>query len=317
MESAATRTHTDTLQTPTWTVATAIYLTYGLTTWFFHDLPVWLAAGLCAYCIAWHNSLQHEVIHGHPSRHHWLNQALVFPSLHLWLPFGRYRRLHLLHHRHQHLTDPLCDPETYYLTAEQWAELASWQRSLCWIHNTVLGRLLLGPVFIVWRFYRAELRQILDARQPDIRQAWLAHLPAVAIVLAWLQICQLPLWQYLLLGVYPALALTLLRSYAEHRAAARPEHRSAIVEAGPLFSLLYLNNNLHALHHVRPDLPWFRLPDVYRQRRAALLQANDGYRYRGYAEIIARYLLWPKEPPWHPGGPPRQPSPAEHHPVRV
>jgi fatty acid desaturase len=63
---------------------------------------------------------------------------------------------------------------------------------------------------------------------------------------------------------------------------------------------MFLNNNLHMLHHAEPGLAWYRLPARYRAERARLLAANGGYLMRGYAEVFARYLLWPKERPVHP-----------------
>jgi fatty acid desaturase len=67
-------------------------------------------------------------------------------------------------------------------------------------------------------------------------------------------------------------------------------------------SLLFLNNNLHALHHAHPGVSWYRLPTLYRARRNELLAGNGGYRFGGYLEIARRYLLRPKEPVLHPYG---------------
>src|SRR3546814_17196846 len=93
----------------------------------------------------------------------------------------------------------------------------------------------------------------------------------------------------------------LLRSFAEHRPAADAAHRSAIVESrGPL-AWLYLSNNLHALHHERPGLPWFVLPKVYRANREAVLTRNGGYRLAGYAALARRWLLHPRDHPRLPG----------------
>jgi fatty acid desaturase len=77
-------------------------------------------------------------------------------------------------------------------------------------------------------------------------------------------------------------------------------------------SLLFLNNNLHALHHAEPGLAWYRLPARYRARRNELLKANGGYRYDGYGEIFGRYLLRPKESAVHPflGAPAEAPGRA-------
>ena len=56
-------------------------------------------------------------------------------------------------------------------------------------------------------------------------------------------VCGIPLWEYLLLFVYPGTSLTLLRSFAEHRSHPDWEGRSAILEAEYLFGILYLYNN--------------------------------------------------------------------------
>ncbi len=118
-------------------------------------------------------------------------------------------------------------------------------------------------------------------------------------------VCGMPLWLYALTFVYPGTALMLLRSFLEHQAAEEVGERTAIVEAGPVMSLLYLNNNLHAVHHARPRTPWYRLPAIYRANRAKVLAGNGGYRYASYARIVWTYLFRAKEPPVHPliGGP--------------
>ena len=67
-----------------------------------------------------------------------------------------------------------------------------------------------------------------------------------------------------------------------------------MLESGPLLSLLFLNNNLHAAHHAEPDLPWYRLPARARSR------GPGGYEIRGYARLAARYLFKTKEPAEYP-----------------
>lgn len=285
---------------PTLLVVIAIYGGFGLVTWFHNALPWWALVLLGGYLVAWQGSLQHEVVHGHPSRSAWFNRLLVLPNLSLWLPFEIYRNTHISHHRDEHLTDPLDDPESWYLTPERWAGAGKGQQTLLWINNCLLGRLVLGPPLVVGRFLWGELRAL---RQGSLQwRAWLLNLVGGALVLGWVAgICGLSPLTYLLLFVYPGTALTLLRSFAEHQARPAAAERSVIVEASPLMALLYLNNNLHALHHAQPNEPWFRLPALWRQEKARLLAANGGYRFSGYAEIAARYLLWPKERVVHPG----------------
>ena len=58
-----------------------------------------------------HSSLQHEALHGHPTRSAALNEALVFLPLGLLFPYRRFKMLHLRHHNNSALTDPYDDPE--------------------------------------------------------------------------------------------------------------------------------------------------------------------------------------------------------------
>ena len=46
------------------------------------SLPWWVVLPAGAWLTAWHGSLQHEAIHGHPTRSARLNAALA------WLPIG-------------------------------------------------------------------------------------------------------------------------------------------------------------------------------------------------------------------------------------
>ena len=285
---------------PTIGVAASIYVGFGVLTWFYHELPWWVVLPAGAYLVAWHGSLQHEVVHGHPTRWRWCNELLVFPSLWLWMPYRVYHESHIAHHRNQRLTDPLEDPESYYMTAARWRGCGRVARCLLWIHNTVIGRLVIGPLLAVCRFFHGEGVR-LSQKDRNAVGAWLLHVPACAAVLFWVVgVCGIPLAEYVLLFAYPGTALTLLRSFAEHQAVTDPERRSVVVEAAWPMSLLFLNNNLHALHHSEPALPWYALPSRFRDRRESILAANGGYRFRGYAEIIARYLLWPKEAVVHP-----------------
>lgn len=294
------RSSQDRIEWPTLAVAAVIYAGFGLLTWFYHVLPWWLVVPLGAYLIAWHGSLQHEVVHGHPTPWRWLNELLVFPSLWLWAPYALYRDSHLAHHRDENLTDPLEDPESFYVSPAAWAEMGPLSRGLYWTLNTLGGRLLLGPARCVGKFTFGEIRRFARGDFTHLG-AWIVHAGGCAAVLFWvLWVCGIPFADYLLFFVYPALSLTLLRSFLEHQAREDVGHRTAIVETGPLMSLLFLYNNLHTLHHAEPGVPWYRLPWRYRAERARLLERNGGCVYRGYAEVFARYLLWPKESPVHP-----------------
>src|SRR5580700_7751609 len=70
---------------PTWGVALAVYVGFFVLTWNFRHIPLWLAAPLGSLLLAWHGSLQHETIHGHPTRSRRINALLGAPPLALWM----------------------------------------------------------------------------------------------------------------------------------------------------------------------------------------------------------------------------------------
>lgn len=257
---------------PSWLVAGVIYAGWALITWFYVDLPRWLVFLLGGFLLAWHGSLQHEAVHGQFAPQSWLNDLIALPPLGLWLPFPIYAATHRAHHDFEILTEPWRDPESFYVDQATWDRLAPPIRGLLRAQNTLLGRLVLGPFLIMGQFLWAEGRALARKNLGHLT-IWLWHVALVAAVLVWVVgVCGIPLWAYLALFVLPGTSLTLVRSFAEHKAAAEPEERSAVVEAGSLFSLLFLNNNLHYAHHKRPDLPWHALPAYYRAHREQLLR---------------------------------------------
>lgn len=288
------------LERPTLALIFAMYALLAVLMWFFTRLPWWVASPIGAYLIALHGSLQHEALHGHPTRNRLVNELLVSINPSLWFPYRRYRKLHLTHHNDEHLTDPQLDPESYYLLPQHWAALPAPMRQLYTLNNTLGGRMILGPIIAAIRFWSSEA---LAMRKGDreVAQAWLLHIPACAAALVYaLWICGIPFWQYALLLAYPGVSLMLVRSFCEHQAAEDQGARTIVVEASPFWSLLFLNNNLHIAHHTRPRLAWYELPGYYRSERDALLAKNDGYRMDGYGEIFRRYFFRPKEPVAHP-----------------
>jgi len=288
----------DRVEWPTIAISVGVYGLFGVLTWFHAVLPWWLLVLAGGYIVALHGSLQHEVVHGHPTPKPWVNEALVFPSLWLWLPFRIYRDSHLQHHRAAVLTDPADDPESFYVDSETWARLPGIARAALVAHNTLLGRLVIGPPLAVVRFLIGEAGNQHWTRDRAI--AWLLHMGGVGLVVTWTWgVCGIPLAEYLLVFVYPGVALTLLRSFAEHDAHPDPTRRTTVVEAEAPLALAFLNNNLHVVHHRYPHLPWYRLPDVYRLDRRTFLAAG-GTVYDGYFRLAVRYLVIPRRSPRFP-----------------
>lgn len=283
-------------------LAIAIYGGWAALTLWHASVPTWLLVPTGAWLVAWQSSLQHEILHGHPTSSAALNRAIGYAPLALWLPYDRYRATHLQHHDDERLTDPLDDPESRYVTPEAWAALGPLGRALVRAQTTLAGRLIIGPFWAIGCFLRDEARDVI-AGVAGRRRMWAEHLAAVAAIFAWLHVaCGMSIAFYIAAFALGGTSLMLIRSFAEHRADAAVIKRTAVVEEyGPL-ACLYLFNNLHAAHHARPSLPWYRLPAFFRANRAAFVDPARGPYYAGYREVFRRFLFRPHDRSVHPLG---------------
>lgn len=293
--------HTDqrAIEWPTLILFAATYAIWGLATTVLWTMSPALATLAAALAIAQFSSLTHEVLHGHPFRNQALSEALVFPGLTIFVPYLRFKDLHLQHHFDPALTDPYDDPESNYLDPSVWARLSRSRQTLLRFNNTLIGRMLVGPAISTWALVTGDIAQL---RKGD-RRVWLAwglHLPGVALVLVWLGwVGTMPLWAYLL-AAYLGWSLLKIRTYLEHRAHDAARARTVVIESrGPL-SLLFLNNNFHVVHHMHPGVAWYKLPALYFGNREHYLRRNDGYVYRSYVEIFRQFLFRAKDPVPHP-----------------
>ncbi|MBN9671763.1 fatty acid desaturase [Labrenzia aggregata] len=279
------------------TVSAALWM---LLIGFYQTLGGWIVCPLAAVLATLQSSLQHEVLHGHPTRNPSVNEALVYFPLAVFFPFRRVKTLHLRHHNNDRLTDPYDDPESFYLAWRDWTRLPAFLKVLLTLNNTLAGRLLIGPALSIVGFYGSEIR-LLRKGAKGVRGAWLHHLAGLVPVLAyaWL-VGGMPLWLYVSCVAYPATSLLMVRTFAEHRAHENAEARSIIVEYCPVFSLLFLNNNLHVVHHAHPRTPWYELPALYRSAKEDWQRRNDGYVFANYLELAKSFLFKPKEPVPHP-----------------
>ena len=284
---------------PTLTLLGICYAVWGIGTtlaagWF---LPLGMV--MVALAAALHSSLCHEALHGHPTRARWLNETLVFPALTLWIPYLRFRDTHLAHHQDSILTDPYDDPESNYLDAGVWERLSPVTQAILNLNNRLIGRLLIGPLVGQVAFMAADWRAIRGGDRA-VLGGWLWHIPALGLVVFWMAaLGQMPVWAFLL-SSYAALSILKIRTFLEHQAHLRARGRTVIIEDRGLLAFLFLNNNLHVVHHMHPKLPWYRLPALYFANRDKYLARNDGYMFPSYAAIFRRYLFKAKDPVPHP-----------------
>jgi fatty acid desaturase len=159
------------------------------------------------------------------------------------------------------------------------------------------GRIVIGPAITIAAFWTQELRAVRSNRQHLFM--WCRHALSAGAVLAWaVGIAQVP-WYLYVLVVYLSVSLTHLRSFAEHSADQQSHLRTNVVEAHPLWALLFLNNNLHIAHHAHPGRPWHELPNAWRQMRPRLAATGRVFA-GGYSEVCRKHLFRPFITPEHP-----------------
>jgi len=285
-----------------WPTLVVLAACYGL--WFVSGLAIFphfpfLALGLMTVATALHSSLQHEALHGHPTRSAALNELLVALPLGVVYPYRRFKQMHLSHHNDERLTDPYDDPESWYRSAVTWRGLGVPLRVLLRVNNTLAGRLILGPGLMVAGFLATEPGRFIRGER-GVRQAWLHHAAGLAVLAAivW-GVMGIPPLAYCAVA-YGGMSIIAIRTYCEHQWESDPNGRTVIIERGGLFGLLFLNNNLHFVHHKRPRAPWYELPGLYRADSAEWRKRNGGYVYSSYWAIARAFAFRAKEPVVHP-----------------
>jgi len=262
-------------------------------------LPEWTRAMLLVPLITFHSSLQHECMHGHPFRRQGLNDAIVWPPLGILVPYLRFKSTHLKHHHNENITDPYDDPESWYLDKTVWRRKPPAVKRVFMLNNTLVGRILLGPAVGMAGFLAWEWNQFKGGKS-KVPAEWAVHALAAGTLLILVGFFgQMSVGSYLLCA-YAGMGILMVRTFLEHQAHERAGARSVIIEdRGPL-ALLFLNNNLHSVHHAYPSVPWYRLPGLFRENRKRFLKMNGGYRYETYGAVFRRFAFRAKEPVEYP-----------------
>lgn len=271
---------------------TAVVLSYG-------SIPKWSTVALLAWFGAWHLSLQHEVVHGHPSRYVWLNDLIGSIPLTLWIPYFSFKREHLSHHAAP-LTIPHVDSESFYVSADKWNSAGPLKRAIYQANRTLMFRLLVWSIISTLTFIAVNVREAILGHN-NSRKAVTLHLIGAIAVIAFVNAAGMPVWLYALGVIYGGRILNMVRPFAEHEWLDGTELRTAMVQAGPVMSLLMLNNNLHVAHHDDPGVPWYDVPELARRTDAFGRAERSGLLYRGgYLEIARRFAVRPFSQPNHP-----------------
>jgi len=258
-------------------------------------LPFWLTILLLIPVITFHSSLQHECIHGHPFVDHRLNDLIVYLPIGLFMPYPRFKDVHLTHHQRARITDPTDDPESWYVTKQKWAEFNRLQK-LAWKTNNILvGRMLIGPALGISTLVYSDIQKILNGER-HLLFDWIRHISLCSLLLIFVgHFANISTLGYFA-AAYFGMSLLMIRTFLEHQAHPDRRARSVLIDdKGPL-RFLFLNNNLHAVHHAFPSVAWYRLPSLFRLHNPRFMEMNKGYFYKSYTDVIRAHAFTPKEP---------------------
>ena len=278
-------------------IAALIYIGWFASVFTHKQLPWWATFALLTWFGAWHLSLQHELVHGHPFRDSKLNAALASLSVTMWVPFLSFKRDHISHHNTT-LTHPQLDTESYYAMPNNWQTSGRILRWIYWANRTLMFRLTVWSVFSAVQYFFADawraVRNVSNARA-----AWLLHTPALVTVIYIVNnLASMSLLEYLIGGVFGSHSLNMMRSFAEHKTLDNETTRTAMIDAGRLMGLLMLNNNLHIAHHDEPSAPWYEVPEVAKRTNAyERAEKIDSLYKGGYGEIVRRFTFKPYDQP--------------------
>ena len=282
-----------------WKTLGVIVAVYGLTvlTVVRYDvLTPWLAIPMLAVLGAWHLSMQHELLHGHPFRNQFINDAIGIIPVTLSIPYLAFKKDHHEHHKSD-LTNPELDNESFYVTQEQWDNAGPIRRAAWTANRTILFRMFVWTIVSTISYVMLVLKRAARNEQGD-RLAVVLHVIGVVAVVYLVSLSSMPLWQFALGTVYGGRILNEIRPFPEHKYQNGVETKTAMIMAGPFMSLLMLNNNLHIAHHDDPKIPWYRVNELSKRVNAVERAREAGVLYEGgYAEVFRKFSFTPVDSP--------------------
>lgn len=229
------------------------------------------AVALSAACAYAQFTVLHDAVHRSASRVGALNEALGYASSFvLCAPYAAFRRNHL--HHHAHTNDPREDPD-FWAAGETW--LGTALRCL-----TMLQRHYWSYLLRLRRRDRAFAESLATIAAIAALHAWAWSAGRLAeLVLAWTLPAQLAV---------AALAVTFdYWPHRPHTGRGRFKDTANILPAW--LDPFFFRQNLHAVHHLFPQIPWYR----YREAHAVV---DDGLRAEGVPQWGFREALRRLEP---------------------
>lgn len=271
------RKHTPDVAWPTIVMFVILWVTWIGATWLAVNATIPLAAGATINTVVFYiiYTPLHDATHGAIARRQtgwtWINTAIGMAcALPIWMFFHHHRMSHRLHHRQ---TNEPQDPDGY--------AIGSFPRIFfIGIPGTLLQ--YLNPITL----YR-ECRPF-KVKPTETRLCMTLFLLQTALVAGfvangyWLEF--LLLW-FIPWFVGNLLMLTAFAWSPHHDHCETDRYRNTRISLFPLGDVLYLQQNLHLVHHMVSGIPWYRYRAAFEDMRPLL--ERHGARIEGF---------WPTSP---------------------
>jgi len=216
----------------------------------------------------------HESTHFIGDRKRWRNEMMLFLCWPIFLgnPF-MFRRIHIQHHARTNSGD--LDPD-HFTSASSFAGQLT-KSFLLFFYYHVYG-------FKNWRTW-----------------GWRAHLTASAaipILMLYLAVISPFTWSILFAWILPSFVGTGLLAFANtawpHHTGKQGRTESTKNTYVPwIIQLIMLNQNLHQVHHLKPNLPWYEYPEYWREHKDEILK--QGAKLEIYTSRAEPYSLVPEK----------------------
>ncbi|MFM7334180.1 MAG: fatty acid desaturase [Tabrizicola sp.] len=233
-------------------------------------------------------TLEHEATHRTPFANERLNdEAGRVAGFLLLLPFEWFRFFHLAHHRWTNIEGK--DPE---LAGEKPATWAAWAWHVSgipyWVAEVrLLARLVWGRADDDFIPQLARSRVVWEARGMAVGYLMVAVNPVLWPLFWWVWILPVLLGQ-------PFLRIYLLAEHGDCPRVANMFENTRTTFTNRVVRFLAWNMPYHVEHHVWPQVPFHRLPEVHRMMKEELRVTADGYAAFS-KDYLARRPAWTDE----------------------
>jgi beta-carotene hydroxylase len=232
----------------------------------------------------------HKNIWGKSSKGRWVEEAIgVASSVPTGINFSSHRAGHMRHHAYTN--DPERDPD--HFTDGKLSELPKKFYGITMLYSFLPFFALIKPLRVL---LPKQFRRVLSSNQSNVSEGksqlrfWLVSTSVLVVCIAtgngllalmlwWLPARLQLLWLIFIFAWYP-----------HHPASERSRYRHTRVAVFRGSGLLIRGHDHHAMHHLFPRVPHYRLKELWRELSAEMVQR--GVRAEGKALHATGPVIW-------------------------